>query len=158
MVVISPDRLIIYISYSHGARAHDISTLSRCGEPLKRKANLTVDDLILADSGFVGFQNHSSLASLKIISPYKKTKRRDLTKEEKDFNTRHSSVRTTIERVFATLKNKFAILAKPFRGPSYKQEEIFHVCATIYNLIRKMEIEIEERNERALNSIQTLLN
>ena len=51
------------------------------------------------------------------------------------FNLRHSSLRTTIERIFAVLKNRFPILRLP-RGYSFTtQRDIVIACCVLHNHI-----------------------
>lgn len=51
------------------------------------------------------------------------------------FNLRHSSLRTTVERVFGSLKSRFKILdSKPFH-PFVTQVDIVNACCILHNFI-----------------------
>jgi hypothetical protein len=54
------------------------------------------------------------------------------------FNLRHSSLRTTIERVFGILKAKWAILTKPPRFPYPTQVNIVIACCILHNIIIRL--------------------
>lgn len=89
----------------------------------------------LADAGYA--------ARPGILPPYRGVRyhlkefgagRRPQTPQEL-FNLRHSSLRTTVERAFGTLKNRFKILAnKPF-FPFRKQVKIVIACCVLQNWI-----------------------
>lgn len=81
-----------------------------------------------------------------------------MTEEDKDYNHRHASVRSRIERVFGLLKNKFACLGGTFRGHSERQEDSFKICAAIYNFERKIEIGEAAVVTRVAASINNLIN
>jgi hypothetical protein len=51
------------------------------------------------------------------------------------FNLRHSSLRTTVERTFCTLKNRFKILTSQPFFPLKTQVKIVLACCTLHNFI-----------------------
>ena len=51
------------------------------------------------------------------------------------FNLRHSSLRTTIERVFGVVKNRFPILRMPHGYSLTTQQDIVIACCTLHNHI-----------------------
>ena len=51
------------------------------------------------------------------------------------FNLRHSSLRTTVERAFGTLKNRFKILTSQPFFPLKTQVKIVLACCTLHDFI-----------------------
>lgn len=51
------------------------------------------------------------------------------------FNLRHSSLRTTVERAFGTLKNRFKVLASKPYFPFRAQVKIVIACCVLHNWI-----------------------
>jgi len=70
-----------------------------------------------------------------ITIPFKSSKLRQLTKRQKDHNTRHSRTRIIVEHVFASLK-AFRILADRFRGSLVNYHSYFLIVCGLRNLAR----------------------
>ena len=69
-----------------------------------------------------------------ITVPKKKPKKRDLGKEEKEYNKQFSKERIKIEHVFGKMK-VFQILTQRYRNPRAKHTLVFKNVAGLYNLI-----------------------
>jgi hypothetical protein len=84
-IVIREDGKILSVSRSHKGRVHDFKI--RRGEKLLPKESLK-----LADSGYQGWQKLQS----NVVIPYKKSRKRPLSKEQKDHN-RKVSIRMKVK-------------------------------------------------------------
>ncbi|MBI5788305.1 MAG: transposase [Candidatus Schekmanbacteria bacterium] len=78
-----------------------------------------------ADSGYQGTD---------MIVPFKKSKKKPLSKEQKEFNRQHSRERIIVEHVIGKMKI-FKILAERFRNELSSHSLIFKNIAGIYNLV-----------------------
>ena len=97
--------------------------------------NPIVGHYFLADAGYAAIPG--------ILPPYRGvryhlkefqgTRRPENPKEL--FNLRHSSLRTTVERAFGTLKNRFKILTSQPFFPLKTQVKIVLACCTLHNFI-----------------------
>jgi hypothetical protein len=67
--------------------------------------------MILADSGYQGIQKHHEFS----LIPIKKSKKKELTEEEKSFNRELSRRRIVIENINAKIK-VFKIMSYPYRN------------------------------------------
>ena len=67
------------------------------------------------------------------VTRYRKPKSKNLTKEKKLFNTKATSVRNRIERVFASVKNDWFTLSKPWRRSSQSQEHMVKITFAVFN-------------------------
>ena len=83
-----------------------------------------------ADSGYQGYQKDHP----DIDIPFKKTKKKKLTKDEKSYNRALSSFRVRVEHKIAALK-RFKILSERFRYPRSTYATKFTTIAGIVNLI-----------------------
>lgn len=144
IVAVSHDEVIRYVSYGFGARSSDIVALDNCATNLKAVTNWTRGDSILADGGFRGTDGYDTTDDMKFVIPHKKPHRQQLSDDKKRWNTRLSSVRSKVERVFgkvlsyskfitySKLKLKFGVL-NMFRGTIERHEDIFRICCALYN-------------------------
>lgn len=87
----------------------------------------------LADLGYQGLGDLSS--HFKVILPYKKPYRGELTKGQKETNRVISSVRVRVEHVIGALKH-FDILSERYRGRLSSVDLPFRNIAAIYNFTR----------------------
>ncbi|ACE06402.1 hypothetical protein Aasi_1055 [Candidatus Amoebophilus asiaticus 5a2] len=92
-IVIREDGKILSVSKSHKGRVHDFKI--RKGEKLLPKESLK-----LADSGYQGWQKLQS----NVMIPYKKSRKRPLTKEQKEHNRKLSSIRMKVEHKIREIK------------------------------------------------------
>jgi transposase len=81
---------------------------------------------ILADLGYQGIKNSQI--------PYKKTKTKPLTKEQKAYNREVSRLRIVVENVIATLKI-FKILSTKYRSCRKRLTLRFNLICSFVNLI-----------------------
>ena len=104
-------------------RVHDIE-LRRRGLPLPKGSRL------YADSGYQGYQNDHPATDI----PYKRSKKRPLTKDERDYNHGLSRFRVRVEHAIARLK-AFRVLADRYRYPRDAYAAKFAIVAGIVNLV-----------------------
>lgn len=96
-LIVSTLGIVIWLGETHVGKVHDKPMV----ESLKFKTYIT----LLADLGFKGWNP----TNVNLIVPYKKprntkTEKRELTKEQKDFNREQSKQRVTVENVIAHVK------------------------------------------------------
>ena len=89
--------LIVWLGGTHVGRVHD--------KPMVENLNFSTPITLLADLGFLGWHPKN----VNLILPYKKprntkTQKRELTKEQKDFNKELSKKRVKVENVLAHVK------------------------------------------------------
>ena len=104
-IVITENGRIVSISKPAPGRVHDLE-IRRRGPPLPTSSH------IYADSGYQGLQDDHS----GIDIPYKKTKVRPLTKDERTYNHALSRFRVRVEHSIGRLKS-FRILSERYRYP-----------------------------------------
>lgn len=90
----SPKGYILYVSQTFSGSVHDKKIADLQNFNFK---NLTI---VLADLGFKGYKNNC----VKILMPFKKTKKQELTLAEKEYNKKLAAQRVCIEHVFAHIK------------------------------------------------------
>jgi DNA-binding transcriptional ArsR family regulator len=113
---------IVSVSKSAPGTVHDI-TIRRRGPPLPENAHA------YADSGYQGYQNDHPAIDI----PYKSSKNKKLTKDEKDYNHALSRFRVRVEHAIARMK-RFRILADRYRYPRCVHAQKFAIIAGIANL------------------------
>jgi len=116
------DGKIVSVSKSHQGRTHDFRI--RKGERLLPRASIK-----MADSGYQGWQKVQS----NVVIPYKRSKKRPLTKEEREHNKKLSSVRVKIEHKIREIK-VFKIMGEVYRNFQKKYNLRFNIIAGIVNL------------------------
>jgi len=104
-IVITENGRIVSISKPAPGRVHDLE-IRRRGPPLPSSSH------IYADSGYQGLQDDHS----GIDIPYKKTKTKPLTKDERTYNHALSRFRVRVEHSIGRLKS-FRILSERYRYP-----------------------------------------
>ena len=87
------------------------------------------DAHVYADSGYQGFQDDHSGVEI----PYKKTKTRPLTKDERVYNHALSRFRVRVEHAIARLKS-FRILSERYRYPKGRYGVKISTVAGILNI------------------------
>jgi hypothetical protein len=120
-IVIKEDGKILSVSRSHKGRVHDFKI--RKGEKL-----LPRESLKLADSGYQGWQKIQS----NVIIPYKKSRKRPLSKEQKDHNRKLASIRMKVEHKIREIKI-FKIMAEVYRNFQKKYNLRFNIIAGLIN-------------------------
>ena len=113
---------ILHVSKSRPGSVHDF-TIYKEGPPLKRGSRAYVD------GGYQGLQDLHSETEL----PYKKTKNKGLTPDEKEYNTSLSRIRVKVENVLAQIK-VFKIMADRYRNKRKRYTLKFMIIAGIVNL------------------------
>jgi hypothetical protein len=114
---------IVCVSKSAPGTVHDI-TIRRRGPPLPEDAHA------YADSGYQGYQEDHPALDI----PYKKPKKRKLSKQEKEYNHALSRFRVRVEHAIARMK-KFRILSDRYRYPRSRHSVKFSIIAGITNLL-----------------------
>lgn len=116
------NKRIVHISKTQPGSIHDFNLY-------KQGPSLAKETRVLADSGYQGLQKIHPHTEL----PYKKSKNRELTQDEKNRNKTLSSMRVKVENVFAQIK-VFKILSDRYRNPRNKHNIKFKIIAGIVNL------------------------
>ncbi len=120
-IVITENGRIVSVSKPAPGRVHDLEVRRR-GPPLPESSH------IYADSGYQGLQeNHSG-----VDIPYKKTKARPLTKDERAYNHALSRFRVRVEHSIGRLKS-FRILSERYRYPRGRYAVKISTVAGIIN-------------------------
>ncbi len=120
-IVITEKGRIVSISKPAPGRVHDLE-IRRRGPPLPTSSR------IYADSGYQGLQDHHE----SIDIPYKKTKARPLTKDERSYNHALSRFRVRVEHSIGRLKF-FRILSERYRYPRNRYAVKISAVAGIIN-------------------------
>jgi len=121
IAITEPGR-IVSVSRPAPGSVHDI-TLRRRGPPIPKDAHAYVD------SGYQGLQQNHPHTEL----PYKKSKKKPLTKDERTYNHALSRFRVRIEHKIAQVKT-FRLLAERFRYPKITYAAKFALVAGIVNI------------------------
>ncbi|CAF1070386.1 unnamed protein product [Rotaria sordida] len=115
---------IVHVSECYRGSVHDITVLRESG--LLEHVN---DDVqIIGDKGYIGEEY--------VVTPRKKSRGRELTDEDKDFNYDINSARAAIENINQRLKT-YAILGGVYRGAIddfHKATKIVQVVCALCNL------------------------
>mgnify|MGYP001168059159 FL=1 len=122
-IAVTEQGRIVGVSKPAPGRVHDLE-IRRRAPPLPKHSH------VYADSGYQGLQEDH--AAIEI--PYKKTKKRPLTKEERDYNHALSRFRVRVEHRIARLKS-FRILAERYRYPRGRYAVKISTVAGIVNLV-----------------------
>lgn len=118
-------RRILCVHAAEGKK-HDFKLLQESRVRMKKETKLTVD------SGYQGAQHMHANTAL----PFKKTKKRKLTKEQKQANTELARERAPNEHVIGSVK-RFRILAERYRN----RRRRYHLRLTLIAAIHNMELE-----------------
>jgi hypothetical protein len=120
-IALQEDGRILSVSKSHKGRVHDFRI--RKGEKL-----LPRESLKLADSGYQGWQKLQS----NVIIPYKKSKKKPLTKQQKEHNRKLASIRMRVEHKIREIK-VFKIMSEVYRNFQKKYNLRFNIIAGLVN-------------------------
>jgi len=121
-ITITAQGRITGVSKPAPGRVHDLE-IRRRGPPLPRHAH------VYADSGYQGLQDDHCGVEI----PYKKTKTRPLTKDERAYNHALSRFRVRVEHAIARLKS-FRILSERYRYPRGRYGVKISTVAGILNI------------------------
>ena len=121
-IAVTENGRIVSVSKPAPGRVHDLE-IRRRGPPVPKDAH------VYADSGYQGLQDDHSGAEI----PYKKTKTKPLTKDERAYNHALSRFRVRVEHGIARLKS-FRILSDRYRYPRNAYGAKFSIVAGILNL------------------------
>lgn len=122
-VVATQEGRIAAVSKSVPGTVADI-TLRRRGPPLPDGAHAYMD------SGYQGYQDDHRDTEI----PYKRSKNRPLTQDEKAYNTALSRLRVRAEHAIGRMK-RFRILSDRWRYPRASHSAVFSIIAGIANLM-----------------------
>ena len=103
-------------------KMHDFTLFKASALPLQQGT------CCLGDSGYQGLQNHHENSR----TPYKKSKRHPLTREQKQANKSLSQERLVVEHVIGWLK-RFRLLCGPYRNRRKRLGLRFNLIAALYN-------------------------
>ena len=120
-IVMREDGKILSVSKSHKGRVHDFKI--RKGEKL-----LPRECVKLADSGYQGWQKLQSHVRI----PYKKSRKRPLSKEQKEHNRKLASIRMKVEHKIREIKI-FKIMSEVYRNFQKKYNLRFNIIAGLTN-------------------------
>jgi hypothetical protein len=121
-IIITEPGKIASVSDDAPGRVHDIE-IRRRGPPLPKDAHGH------ADSGYQGYQKDHPALEI----PYKRTKKKPLTKDERDYNHALSRFRVRVEHAIARIK-RFRILSDRYRYPRTGHIVKLSIIAGITNL------------------------
>lgn len=121
-IVMQDDGKILAVSKTANGRKHDFR-IRKEGKPLPGNSEK------FADSGFQGLQKITSNVTL----PFKGTKKKPLTKEQKQHNKELSSFRVRVENKIRDIKI-FKILSDTYRNFQKKHNMRLNIIAGIVNL------------------------
>ncbi|MFA6018681.1 MAG: transposase family protein [Rhodospirillales bacterium] len=121
-IAITEQGRIVSISKPAPGRVHDLEVRRR-GPPLPEYAHA------YADSGYQGIQDDHPGVEI----PYKKSKRRPLTKDERAYNHALSRFRVRVEHSIARLK-VFRILSDRYRYPRTTYGDKISIVAGVLNI------------------------
>ena len=118
----SEDGKIIHVSQVHGGRTHDF-TIRKSEKPFCK------DSVKIVDSGFQGLQKREQ----NVWLPFKGTKKKPLTKKQKEHNKALAQLRIRIENKIGEMKI-FKILSEKYRNFQKKLHMRLNIIAGIVNM------------------------
>lgn len=121
-IVIESDGKIVSVSKSHKGRIHDFKIR-------KREKLLPIKSIKMADSGYQGWQKLQN----NVVIPYKRSRKRALTMEQRVHNRNLASQRMKIEHKIREIK-VFRIMSQVYRNFQKKYNLRFNIIAGIVNL------------------------
>lgn len=121
-IIITESGKIAFVSADAPGRVHDIEVRRR-GPALPKDAHGH------ADSGYQGYQKDH----LALEIPYKRTKKKPLTRDEREYNHALSRFRVRVEHAIARIK-RFRILSDRYRYPRMGHIVKLSIVAGIANL------------------------
>lgn len=121
-MAIREDGCIIHVSKVYGGRTHDFK-IRKSEKPFQR------DSVKIVDSGYQGLQKRER----NVWLPYKGSKKKPLSPEQKSHNRALASLRVKIENKFAEFKT-FKILSDKYRNFQKKLHLRINIIAGLLNL------------------------
>jgi hypothetical protein len=115
-IAIDENNKITYVSKTYKGSKHDLDIIK------KEKSKIPKAKDIIVDKGYIGINKvleNTKNDKTEIKIPTKKNKNKELTKEEKEYNSNISKIRIKVEHKFAKLKS-FAILSQTYRSSNIK--------------------------------------
>lgn len=122
-IIVTDKGRIASASGDMAGRRHDIEVRRR-GPPLPEDAR------VYADSGYQGYQEDHKEFEI----PYKRSKKKPLTKDQKEYNRVLSSFRVLVENILARMK-RYRILSDRYRYARSSHARKFAIIAGITNLM-----------------------
>ena len=113
---------IVQVSKSYPGSVHDFNLFKQQTFPPQ-------ESKVLVDSGYQGIHHYHK----KSVYPYKNTKSRKITSEDKAHNTLLSKTRIKVEHIIRTLKT-FNILSHRYRNKRKRYNLKFNIIAVLVNL------------------------
>jgi len=110
-LAITSENRILALSNTEPGSKHDYRILKESGF-----MEVFISHALWMDLGFLGVKN--DFPSHEIVMPKKKSKKKELTPEEKDDNRVISSIRVKVEHFFARVKSWF-VVSHRYRGRLY---------------------------------------
>jgi hypothetical protein len=120
-IVMEGNGKIVSVSKSHKGRIHDFRIR-------KNEKLLPMQSIKKADSGYQGWQKMQS----NVVIPYKRSKKKTLTKQEREHNRKLASERMKIEHKIRQIK-VFKIISEVYRNFQRKYNLRFNIIAGIVN-------------------------
>ena len=120
-IILEEQGKLISVSRSHRGSTHDFR-IRKQEKPLARER------IKIADAGYQGWQKIQS----NVVLPYKRSKKRPLTKQQKEHNNKLSSFRMRIEHKIREIKI-FKIMSEVYRNFQKKYNLRFNMIAGLVN-------------------------
>lgn len=124
VIVVDKDKRILINTKSKKGKTHDKKILDKSHILYNIPDNISV----IADTGFQGIQHiHNNT-----LIPKKNLKSKPLTQYDKQLNKLISSIRIVVEHAISGIK-RFRVVSNVFRGKNGRDDQIFNVCAGLWN-------------------------
>jgi len=125
-LLITTAGLIVWLGATHVGKVHD--------KPMVENLNFHTSITLLADLGFLGWHPKN----VNLILPHKKprntkTEKRELTKEQKEFNQKLSKKRVKVENVLAHVKILRIVKDKNRNYRAGFRENLMLTACSLYN-------------------------
>lgn len=120
--------MILYLSDTYPGNMHD-KKINDSEEMV-----ITKNVQLFVDLGFIGMSSEKA----KIMIPYKRSKKQDLSDDQKRYNKLVSSIRVKVEHILASVKINRKVKEK-YRGRLYaREDDIMLVACALHNLKVKL--------------------
>ena len=128
MIIANKEKRILFISQPYKGSYHDYKILKNEFNP--RQANWFIKMEVYVDLGFLGIQK-DFISKIRI--PFKRKKKQELEKDQKEYNKSLSRTRVKVEHAIGGLK-RFRILSDRLRMRSRaRYHRILGICAALWN-------------------------
>ena len=159
-VVVSSDGFAIHVSKVIPGRRHDAFLFRISGVDSFMKDSIKIGGTtrafrpaLLGDSGYIGLEDIYP----ELIVTRKRSKNKELSTEDEQWNSRLHSDRVLVENYFGRLKSVFGILARPYRGALNALEDVVITCICLLNMMLKANpLRKQDAEESELSSEATL--